>query len=61
MTDPTPISVLVDTAIKFETGGYELQRWANGILFLEAPNGEGTEVPEEAVAGALAELFRKFF
>jgi len=28
---------------------------------VESPSGEGTEVPEEAVAGALAELFRIFF
>jgi hypothetical protein len=31
------------------------------MYFVESPSGEGTEVPEEAVAGALAELFRIFF
>jgi len=40
---------------------WRLERWPNGAYFIEAPSGEGTEVPEEAVAGALAQLFTTFF
>jgi hypothetical protein len=56
-----PISELRDQADHVEAQSYTLERWPNGLYFIEAPNGEGTEVPEEAVAGVLAELFRKFF
>lgn len=55
------ISELREQADYVEAQGYTLERWPDGLYFIEAPNGEGTEVPEEAVAGVLAELFRKFF
>lgn len=55
------ITELQAMAKKIDAQHYELQFWPNGIYFVEAPNGEGTEVPEEAVAGALAQLFRTFF
>lgn len=46
---------------RLRAGSHEIRLWRNGVYFLESPSGEGTEVPEEAVEGALAELFRKFF
>ena len=55
------ISELVTNARAIRAQGFTLQYWANGTYFVEQPNGEGTEVPEEAVAGVFAELFRKFF
>lgn len=61
MTEPLSITELRASAQYVEVQGYTLEWWADGTYFIEAPNGEGTEVPEEAVAGALAELFRKFF
>lgn len=61
MKEPTTIAEIRETADEVEASNYTVQRWLNGIYFIEAPNGEGTEVPEEALGGALAELFRKFF
>lgn len=55
------ITELTSTAVGVDAQGYRIEIWNNGIYFVYAPNGEGTEVPEEAVAGVLAELFRKFF
>lgn len=55
------ITELVAAAKKIDAQHYELQLWPNGTYFVESPSGEGTEVPEEAVAGALAQLFRTFF
>lgn len=61
MSEQRSISELQAMAKKVDAQHWVLQAWPNGIYFVEAPNGEGTEVPEEAVAGALAELFRIFF
>lgn len=61
MTKPMTISELRRRAKYFRCEGYTLEFWANGTWFIEAPSGEGTEVPEEAVAGVLAQLFNKFF
>lgn len=61
MTEPLSISELEATAARMRAGSYELRLWSNGTYFLEAPSGEGTEVPEEAVEGAFADLFRRFF
>lgn len=55
------IEQLRESADYVEAGGYTVERWHNGIYFIEAPNGEGTEVPEEAIGGMLAQLFRQFF
>lgn len=61
MAEPLSISELERTAVRIAAGGFELRLWSNGTYLVEWPSGEATEVPEEAVAGALAELFRKFF
>lgn len=61
MSEPVSISELEATATRIPAEGYELRLWRDGTYFIEAPSGEGTSVPEEAVAGALADLFRKFF
>ena len=42
-------------------GQYELSAWENGIYFIQHIGGEGTEVPAEAIEGALAKLFKLFF
>lgn len=61
MTEPKTVLQLRMTADCIRAGGYSVEYWNNGVYFIEAPNGEGTEVPEEALGGVLAELFRKFF
>lgn len=61
MSELRSITELQAMAKKVDAQHWELQAWPNGIYFVEAPSGEGTEVPEEAVVGALAELFRIFF
>jgi len=61
MPNLASLTELREHADYVEAQGYTLERWGNGTYFVEAPNGEGTEVPEEAVAGAIAELFRRFF
>lgn len=61
MAEPHTISEFEATAMRIPAEGYELRLWRNGIYFIEAPSGEGTSVPEEAVAGALAKLFKTFF
>jgi hypothetical protein len=61
VSDMRSIAELQAMAKKIDAQHWELQYWPNGIYFVESPSGEGTEVPEEAVAGALAELFRIFF
>lgn len=55
------ISELEAGATGLSAQGYDIEQWSNGTWFVRTPQGEGTEVPEEAVAGAIAELFRKFF
>lgn len=61
MADPMSITELEARAHKVAAQGFELRAWPNGMYLVESPSGEATEVPEEAVAGALAELFRRFF
>jgi hypothetical protein len=61
MSTPLSISELEATATRIRAGGFELRYWRNGSYLVQWPGGESTEVPEEAVAGVLAELFRKFF
>ena len=55
------ISELLAGATGLSAQGYDIEQWPDGTWFVRTPQGEGTEVPEEAVAGAIAELFRKFF
>lgn len=55
------IGELEETATAIDAQHYELRLWRNGTYLVRAPSGEATEVPEEAVAGALAQLFRTFF
>lgn len=61
MTESPTLTQLRMTSEQIDAQGFTLEYWQNGVYFIQAPNGEGTEVPEEAVAGALAQLFRKFF
>lgn len=61
MAEQRSITELQAAAKRIDAQHYELQLWPNGTYFVEAPSGEGTEVPEEAVAGALASLFKTFF
>ena len=61
MSEPKSITELVESAWVIGAQSYQLQLWRNGTYFVENPQGEGTEVPEEAVAGALAQLFKTFF
>lgn len=61
MSEQRTITELVETAWTIGAEGYQLQLWRNGTYFIESPGGEGTEVPEGAVAGALATLFKTFF
>lgn len=55
------ITELEANAVRIRAGSHELRLWPDGTYFLEAPTGEGTELPEEAIEGAFAELFRRFF
>lgn len=61
MSASRSISEFEATAKCIRAGGFELRYWANGTYLVRWPGGESTEVPEEAIAGVLAELFRKFF
>ena len=61
MSELPSLSELRETAFIMRAEGYALEFWSNGTWFIEAPSGEGTEVTEEAVAGALASLFKIFF
>lgn len=61
MTEMRTITELRHDAKRIDAQHYVLEIWPNGTYFVESPSGEGTEVPEEAVAGALAQLFRTFF
>ena len=61
MSETRSITELRKTAWIIGAQGYQLRLWRNGTYFVEVPSGEGTEVPEEAVAGALAQLFKTFF
>ena len=61
MSELKSIIELEAAGTRIRAGSYELRLWSNGTYFLESPSGEGTEVPEEAVEGALAHLFRIFF
>ena len=55
------ITGLEASAKVIEAQNYALRLWVNGTYLVRHPSGEATEVPEEAVAGALDKLFRKFF
>ena len=59
--EPPSLAELREEADYVEANNYAVERWSNGVFFDEAPSGEGTEVPEEAVAVKIAELFRTFF
>ena len=61
MTEQQTITELQASATKIDAHGWQLQLWPNGIYFVESPRGEGAQVPEEAVSGALANLLRIFF
>lgn len=61
MAEPMTITELEARAIRIRADGYELRRWPNGTYLVEAPSGEATEVPEEALGGVLARLFEQFF
>lgn len=61
MSKPLAITELRRQSKEVSAQGYTLEYWPDGTYFVEAPSGEGTQVAEEAVAGVLAELFRKFF
>ena len=60
-TEQLSLSELMDGAVGLSAQGYDLEQWSNGTWFVRTQQGEGAEVPEEAVAGALADLFRRFF
>lgn len=59
--EPLSITELRKRARFLRVEGYTLEFWPNGTWFLEAPSGEGTELPEAAIGGAFAKLFKKFF
>lgn len=61
MSDLRTITELVDSAVRIESGGYSVERWDNGVLFVNAPSGEGTQIPEYAMTAALTVLFKDFF
>ena len=61
VTQLKPISQLIAEGAEIQCGGYTLQRWSNGIYFVEQPSGEGTEIDQDALAAKLRELFEEHF
>lgn len=60
--DTRTISQLVAEGVTIPAaGGWVLQRWADGTLFVQRPGGEGTEVSPVALASALQRLFDSHF
>lgn len=46
---------------RIEVGDWTLEKWPNGIIFLEAPNGEGTQLNEDVLQLYLARMFAESF
>lgn len=61
IAEPLSITELLNGATGLTAQGFSIEQWSNGTWFVRTPQGEGTEVPEEAVAGAIANLFKVFF